>query len=324
MTTYQAHEPDVKAISDTQRKLQRLQIPENLSGKRVLDIGCNEGYFSNLARERGAIDVTGIDFVASNVEFANQRYGGEGIRFLRQTWATLPEGHFDLILWTSAMHYDLDPRSVANSIFNSLSPDGLFILECGVVNAPYKEFVPVPRVADTRWYPTYEFLLHEVLPQFSVRHVAQPEIALGDYVPRSVFHCRRGKPEVILIRGDSGSGKSSLTERLRCSATKVVSLDLFVSRLGLNKHPHDELERFIVANYDPSNLGQIYLGVDSASLTVPYARLLASAVANTDKLVVIEGMVTDAQISAIKQALEGRAIVWDMQRAQELKIGLKD
>lgn len=314
MTTYQAHDPDTKAISDTQRKLARLQIPQDLSGMRVLDVGCNEGYFAHLARERGAVDVTGIDFVGSNIEFATKRYGGEGLRFLHQTWDTLPDGPFDLVLWTSAMHYDLDPRSVTDAIFEIMSPGGLLILECGVIGAPHKEFMPVPRTADTRWYPTLEFLLEEVLPRFSVRQVAQPEIAEGDYVPRSVFHCRRAEPEVILVRGPSGQGKSTLAERLRPAATKVISLDLFVSRLGVNKHPHDDLERFFIANYDPVNLGRIYKGIDEAGLTTAYAELLAKAVAKTDSVVLIEGLLTDAQAAALTRTLAGRAVVWDVQR----------
>src|ERR1019366_9846031 len=111
MSTYQSHGDASGSISDTKRKLARLQLPQNLAGKRVLDIGCNEGYFCGLAAERGAIEAAGIDFVAANIEVANQRYARDGVRFLLQSWAQLPEGPFDLILWVSAMHYELDPRS---------------------------------------------------------------------------------------------------------------------------------------------------------------------------------------------------------------------
>ena len=124
MPSYQAHDEADTSISDTKRKVARLQLPEDLSGKRVLDIGCNEGYFCGLAAERGASEVIGIDFVASNIEFAKQRYAGDKVRFIRQSWAQLPEGPFDLVLWASAMHYELDPRSVVNAIAKRLAPTG--------------------------------------------------------------------------------------------------------------------------------------------------------------------------------------------------------
>lgn len=314
-TTYQDHDASGAAISSTQHKLERLQLPQRLDGKRVLDIGCNEGYFSALASERGAREVFGIDFVASNIEFAKKRYERPGLQYLHQGWSKLPDGPFDLVLWTSAMHYELDPGSVARLVHERLAPDGLFVVECGVLNTPGREMMPVPRIADSRWYPTLEYLESRILAGFSVRQVAQPEIANGDYVPRSVFHCRKSRPTVILIRGNSGDGKTTMASRLRGSTSKVVALDMLVSRLGVSKHPHGALEEFLIAHYNPRDLGSLYNAIDTAGLTVDYAKLLACAVAATDDLVVFEGFMSDAQSAALTQALEARALVWDMRRA---------
>jgi SAM-dependent methyltransferase len=315
MGTYQAHDETSVAMSDTKRKLDRLQLPETMGGKRVLDIGCNEGYFCGLANERGATDVTGIDFVASNIAFAKQRYGREGIRFLEQSWAKLPEGPFDLVMWTSAMHYELDPRSIVNAIGSRLAPDGLFVLECGVImSPPGKYFAPVPRIADTRWYPSRDFLVNEILVGFSVRQVAEPQITSGDVVPRAVFHCRKALPVVLLVRGASGAGKTTLAERLRASATKLVNLDVLISQMGNNRHPHDPFEKFLVDNYDPANLGKIYDGIDQVNLSKQFADWLVRAVAGTDEVVILEGYLSDKQSSLIEQTLRGRAVVWDLRR----------
>lgn len=47
-------------IGDMLGRLHNFEIPEDLHGKRVLDIGCNDGFFTFLAEERGA-EVVAID-----------------------------------------------------------------------------------------------------------------------------------------------------------------------------------------------------------------------------------------------------------------------
>lgn len=314
MNTYQSHGGVGGSISDTKRKLARLQLPQNLAGKRVLDIGCNEGYFCGLAADRGAVEAVGIDFVDANIKAAKQRYARDGVRFLLQSWTELPEGSFDLILWVSAMHYEMDPRSVVNAIASRLAPDGLFVLECGVMMSPGKEFMPIPRIADTRWYPSRDFLINRILSGFSVRQVAEPEIADGDFVPRAVFHCRKALPIVLLVRGETGQGKTTLVERLRVAATKVIGLDVIVSRMGQNPYPHDPFEQFMVSNYDPTDLTRIYHGIDENNFTKHYANWLTSAVTATDELVIFEGYISDEQCAQIVQSLHNSAIVWDMRR----------
>lgn len=316
MRTYQTHDEEQAGISNTKRKLERLKIPSDLSGKRVLDIGCNEGYFCNLARARGAKEVIGIDYVPASIEFAKAKYPREGISFLCRGWDKLPDGPFDLMIWSSAMHYESDAAAIARKILERLAPGGLFILECGVLEVPGSQFVPVPRVADTRWYPTKDYLIDSILHGFSVRQVASPEIAEGDFVPRSVFHCTRALPIVMLVRGQTGAGKSWLARTISNGATKVLSLDLLVSKLGVNKFPHDALERFAKEAYDPGDLGKIYNGIDQQGLTEDYVAMLSKVVAASDKMVVIEGFMTDLQRDALAKRLSGKAAIWDTTRLQ--------
>jgi SAM-dependent methyltransferase len=47
--------------ADTGTKLEMMQLPEDLSGKSVLDIGCNEGFFAFEAERRGASSVLAVD-----------------------------------------------------------------------------------------------------------------------------------------------------------------------------------------------------------------------------------------------------------------------
>jgi SAM-dependent methyltransferase len=310
---YQTHAPDAVGMSDSQRKLERLLLPPALDGKRVLDIGCNEGFFAHEAAARGAVRVVGIDEDSAALEAARRRYVAPGLEFLHQRWNVLPEGPFDLVLWTSAMHYEADPAEVITRISRVLTPDGLFILECGVLDWPKKEMVLVSRPADSRWYPTWP-LLEEMLGDFTVRRVAPPELVPGDHVPRVVFHCVPRRTTVMLIRGESGHGKSALAALIAESATKVISLDAFVTRIARAEHHHTDLQAFIRDRYDARNLGKIYHGIDEHGLTNEYARLLAAAVARSDRLVVLEGLITDQQVEALTAELAGAAFLWDVRK----------
>src|SRR2546427_6090768 len=45
----------------SEKKLRRIQLPEDLRGKSVLDIGCNGGFFAFEAERRGAAYVLALD-----------------------------------------------------------------------------------------------------------------------------------------------------------------------------------------------------------------------------------------------------------------------
>jgi tRNA (mo5U34)-methyltransferase len=50
---------------DTLQQLDRIQLPDDLSGKSVLDIGCSDGFFSFECERRGAARVVAIDNFSS-------------------------------------------------------------------------------------------------------------------------------------------------------------------------------------------------------------------------------------------------------------------
>lgn len=314
MGNYQSHTADGKGISDTQLKLARIKLPEDLTGKRVLDMGCNEGFFCNLAKERGAARVVGIDFVKDWLEFAENKYGGKGIEFRHQGWTKLPDGPFDVVLWMSAMHYEPDPAAQMKRIFDVLSPDGMLILECGVLHLPTKEMAYVPRDADSRWYPSLP-MLEEFLKDFSVRNVGVSKVTPGDPVPRSVFHCSKRRPSVYLITGPSKAGKTAMAKDILPVASKEVSLDRLVTRIGRAKMCHGEFQKCIQENYDPADLAKIYHNIDKHNFTDAYVQLIAQAVQPSDRIVIIEGYTTELQKTALVKALSAKCNVWDMQRA---------
>src|SRR5262249_10263435 len=52
-------------VMNSEEKLQMIQLPEDLRGKSVLDIGCNEGFFAFEAERRGAAYVMAMDYDTS-------------------------------------------------------------------------------------------------------------------------------------------------------------------------------------------------------------------------------------------------------------------
>lgn len=302
-------------MSDSNRKLERLSIPRDLTGKSFLDIGCNEGFFCGVALERGAKRAVGIDYDAKALDLARQLYPrGE---YIHSSWHPLPEGPFDVVQWSSAMHYEPDPAYVFGEIWKRLSPEGLFILECGAFDISSKEMVSAKRHSDTRWYPTLRLLTEELLRDFAVRIKAFGETTTGDPVPRFVFHCHKKIPTVLLIRGKTHDGKSALADTMLPSATKVIKTDFLITRLARGEFHHGPLESALKDLYPTTvthGLQWMYDKIDDLNLTEYFASVLASNVVATDGLVVIEGAVSDKLRDSLSKKLINKARLWDTTR----------
>jgi tRNA (mo5U34)-methyltransferase len=150
-------------------KWQRIQpaLPRDLSGKTVLDIGCNAGYHSIQMKRRGAAKVVGID---SDPGYLSQaRFAAEvneaDIEFLRMDVydvAQLGE-RFDLVLFMGVMYHlrhpllalDLLHQHVVKEtlVFQSLmrGPD---IVASVLADYPFSE----TGVFDTPGYPVLYFV----------------------------------------------------------------------------------------------------------------------------------------------------------------------
>jgi 2-polyprenyl-3-methyl-5-hydroxy-6-metoxy-1,4-benzoquinol methylase len=86
----------------------------DLTGKRVLDIGCGPGRYAVSAAERGA-DVVGIDISPAMLELARRRARERGVsercRFVEADFdAYEPGGRFDIVLMVGFVEYRPDPQ----------------------------------------------------------------------------------------------------------------------------------------------------------------------------------------------------------------------
>lgn len=311
--SYQTH-GDESGISDSQHKLERIRLPEAMAGMSMLDLGCNEGFFCHVASERGATRVVGLDVDPRFLLAARTRYGGEGVEFLERSWHALPDEQFDVILWLSAMHYERDPVSVFRAVSERLRPGGLFILECGVVEAAQPSMLPIPRHSDVPYYPTARFIETELSRIFALREVGVAETTPGDSVPRYVFHCRKLATTVILIRGTSGVGKSALRRALAASATKVISVDKMIGMLATRGTHESPLLSWLRSEFDRDNLEPVMSLIDAGGHTDEFVRFIAGAVVPSDTCVLIDGALTDHQAEYLKNVLKDSAFVWEATR----------
>ena len=82
----------------------------DLSGKKVLDIGCGTGIWSNLFRLHGAT-VTGIDFAPKMIGIAKKKYPGIGFAVADAgAIADYPDDSFDIATLSFVLH-DIVDRS---------------------------------------------------------------------------------------------------------------------------------------------------------------------------------------------------------------------
>lgn len=88
----------------------RRVVPEDLTGKSVLDIGCNAGFYSLEMKRRGAARVLGIDHDERYLEqarFAASVLGAGDIEFRRmEVWDVAALGErFDLVIFMGVLYH---------------------------------------------------------------------------------------------------------------------------------------------------------------------------------------------------------------------------
>ena len=100
--------------------LDALGLPLDLRGKRALDIGCSDGYFSFELEKRGAA-VTAIDFVPETYTgFATARkILGSGVDYrMDNVYNLTPEGYgsFDVVLFLGVLYHLRKPLAALDAI----------------------------------------------------------------------------------------------------------------------------------------------------------------------------------------------------------------
>lgn len=106
----------------------RRMLPD-LEGKRVLDIGCGYGWHCRYAREQGAASVTGIDISALMLARARELTDDPKIEYRQLAIEDLdyPDGAFDVVISSLALHYIERFDAVCREVRRLLAPGGSFV-----------------------------------------------------------------------------------------------------------------------------------------------------------------------------------------------------
>ena len=99
----------------------------NLSGKKILDIGCLTGDFLEIMDERGATPY-GVELQKEAVEIANKKFPGR--IFQADIFSNdFPNMTFDIISVLGVIEHVVDPDKLLQRSYELLNPGGLIILQ---------------------------------------------------------------------------------------------------------------------------------------------------------------------------------------------------
>lgn len=206
----------VPGHSQSREKLERLRIkPATWDGAKVLDIGCNAGFFCEAAHAAGAAVVTGVDVDRELINAARER-APDGVSYTARNWDELPAGPWDVVLILSAIHYEQDQVGLLRRICDTLAPGGVLVLECGIAPIGGNRWQRCTRPGNsTVRFPSMECLVTMLNDAGLVsRYVGRSVDQKGDAIPRHVLHCQVKQPVLLLVSGPGLAGKTTLARDL--------------------------------------------------------------------------------------------------------------
>ncbi len=131
--------PGINASAETLRIYDRLGFPADFSGKRVLDVGCADGYFSFVAEKRGADEVIAIDYrlpTASGFSVVASILGSKVKHVVDNVYNLTPEkyGKFDVVIFVGVLYHLRNPLLALDRVREMANEGGTVIVESHIAN----------------------------------------------------------------------------------------------------------------------------------------------------------------------------------------------
>lgn len=191
-------------------------IPMDLSGKSVLDIGCNAGFYSMEMKRRGADRVLGVDFDDDYLEQAKfaAKVTGLDIEFRKLSVYDVGElgEKFDVVLFMGVLYHLRHPLLALDLLYENVVGDMMVFqaMQRGSAEVgAYAEDYPFFETAhfDAPDYPKMHFIEHRYAgdpTNWWAPNAACVEAMLRSagfeitaHPEREVYICRRGAPPAL-------------------------------------------------------------------------------------------------------------------------------
>lgn len=154
-------------------KMPYFGLPEDLTGLRVLDIGCAEGYFSFEAERRGAAEVIAIDSFPDSIRRFNicrAALGSKVTAFLTNVYHLNAKewGSFDLVLFYGVFYHLRHPQMALDRIYSVCCGTMMFQTHVyerpEIADEPWAKYHPQGLMSGANkecWDPTVFWLFNE-------------------------------------------------------------------------------------------------------------------------------------------------------------------
>lgn len=135
-----------------------LRMLRDSGARKVLDLGCGNGAFTNELRAAG-LAVTGCDMSSSGIDWAQRQF--PHIPFFAQDLAQpVPpdhDGRYDAVVSTEVIEHLLLPRLLLRNAFAALRPGGVLILSTPFHGYWKNLALALTNKFDDHWHPLRDF-----------------------------------------------------------------------------------------------------------------------------------------------------------------------
>ena len=198
-------------------------LPENLSGKRVADIGCFSGGMTKILAERGAVDVLAVDEIpghANQCQLVVDVFDLFQVQILCASLYQLPQ--FDLqqqdLITCSGVLYHLSDMLVGLKVMRDLlKPDGLLLLESNAIDDMERSYANFGRFYAGMWWQPTSLCISDMCKAMGF---AEPEIRF--YEPGRCLVRTTASGEMPFKRGLNYSFSDIRDEQPRPMDAKIM------------------------------------------------------------------------------------------------------
>ncbi|MEA2112504.1 MAG: class I SAM-dependent methyltransferase [Patescibacteria group bacterium] len=129
MNIYKDHyNKDIGYEVSFSRERRVLELCGDVKSKRILDIGCADGYLGSKFKEKEANKVVGIDISENQIKEARKKLDEAISLDVQEEKIPFDDNYFDIVLITEVIEHLFNPKKVIKKIKRVLNDDGFAVI----------------------------------------------------------------------------------------------------------------------------------------------------------------------------------------------------